>query len=466
VAIGQQLLIPLQCDNASGLTDSIEYLNNAVDSYSSLLGVLRDKLEDASSAVAKVVLAATLSIVYAPHIPDDDYFLEELAVDISQYTAKGHHGIAYVLLLRRLQYNTSPTDGDVQDMIHMRNSLIDSIGAVIERQDLEEEDLLHDLADTQLFMPRVLFKIPAIRKAVEQDGRRDCLRRPVGHILYDNKVDENFRFNSYGDGVDVLGRSRLHIASTLGSDEQRNQDLLSLPTSAWPEAELLKLNAFYVAAIHGNTYIFRIAETSGYDVVYSLKKHLSAHTQRTYLHWAACLGHLELVEYFLDRYRAMHDSMYLLVYLDRDKDTALHLAARNGHAEVVKAILIHTDWSQMKSVCFHHTPFWAATTRGHLHIMKILASVSNVDEPEEGTLTPLAEAARQGFLDCIEYLLNFDGVDIDSANKCWDDTAKETVIKTPLDLAFEGGHTECTALLVQHGASTWHFDMATTQISG
>jgi ankyrin repeat protein len=453
------MLMPLEGD--SGSIGHREELDNVITGYSWLLVVFRNTLKNVSGAVAQVVLAATMNIAYVLRVWDD---LEELVQDrnISQYTEKGHHGIAYVLQLRRLQYSICPADHDVHDMIHTRKVLMDSIGDVMERQHLEQDLLVGfekrssiDLAETQLFIPGVLLQIPAVAKAINQDGRRDCLWRPVGHILHDNKVNEKLQSRYHEDGHDVLGRSRLHIASTLDADKQRDLELLSLPRSAWPDMESLGLNALHVAAIHGNTHMFRHAAASGYDVAHSPGRHLSSHTMRTYLHWAACFGHLELVEYLLDRYGARHDLMYTLVYLDRFGDTALHLAASNGHAEVVEAILRHTDWSRMKSACFDHTPFWEATIGGHLDIMKLLVSVSNVDEKETIGRTPLAEAARLGFLEGVEYLLQLDGVAMDSINRCWDETAKKILFKTPLDLAFEGGHNECAALLVRHGASTW-----------
>jgi ankyrin repeat protein len=454
------MLMPLEGD--STWVSHREILDDVVGIWDSFLDVLRNKQKHASSAVAQVVLAATMDIAYVPHLLGDNAISHKQNRNISWYKDECHLGIAYVLQLQRLQYNANSTDHDIEDMIQTRNSFIDSIDGVMKRQELNEylfslnNRLSINLAGTQLFIPGVLLQIPAVAKAIEKDGRIDCLGRPVSHILHDNKVNKKLRFDPHGNRHDILGRSSLHIASTLGADEQHDLDLLLLPKSAWPDHESLGLDALYVAAMHGNTNIFRIAATSGYNVVRPFDMYYSAHAQRTYLHLAACLGHLELVRYLLALYAApkLPRFMGLVVYCDQGGDTALHLAARNGHAEVVKAILRHTDWSQMKGACYHHTPFWAATTGRHLNIMKLLSPVSNVDEDEGGTLTPLAEAARLGFLEGVEYLLKLDGVDENSLNKCWDDMSRSTVLKTPLDLAIEGKHNECVELLKKHGALT------------
>jgi hypothetical protein len=353
IAIGEQMLKPFKRDGAWS-SHGIE-LDNVLARYSSSLEVLRGKLKSAPSAIAHIVLSATMDIVYSARFLDNSNVLEEQTYNILRYEEQSHHGIAYILQMRRLQYDTNPTEHDVQDLINTRNKLIDSISGVIERQHLEE--LLVDLTQTQLFVPRDLFKIPAISKAIKQDGRRDCLWRPVGHVLHDNKVEAKFRLNFHEDGYDVLGRSRLHIACALGADEQHVPDLLTIPKSEWSFAKALGLNAFHIAAIHGNTYIFKAAAVSGFGFVQSAHMRLSSYTGRNYFHWAACLGHLELVEYFLRlREGKPNLALDLLACRDRWNDTAMHLATRNGHTYIVKVILSHTDWAAM-ALPFQHTPF-------------------------------------------------------------------------------------------------------------
>jgi ankyrin repeat protein len=457
--IGKEQLMPLE--GWTAWHSHGESLDLAVASYCSLLGVFRARLKSASSAVAQAILAATLDIAYPPRFMDKANAMEEQDKNILKYTSSGNYGIAYILHMRRLEYHSSPGDQDIQDMLDARNTLITSISAVIERQSLQE-DMWIDLTETQLFIPQALFQIPAVAKAVEDDGRRDCLWRPIGHLLHDNRVDLDFRLSKYADGSDILGRTRLHLACALASDEQDIADLSEHSASMWSTTETLGLDALHIAAMHGHTYIFQCAAATGYSLPRFSDLHQSLHTGRTYLHWAACFGHLDLVEYLVDLYKNYNENTsrltLLLLCRDRRGDTALHLAARSGHTEVVEAMVPQIDWSRMKRTCLRHTPFWAAVTGRHLDIMKVLMPYSNVDEDEAGGLTPLAEAARQGFNEGVSYLLQGDvgnKVDVNSINNAWDEDTKKMALKTPLDFAMENGYTDCVELLKEYGAVRW-----------
>jgi ankyrin repeat protein len=453
-AIGMEILKPLEHDRA--YLRHRKELDDTLGIYHSLFEVLRGKLKDTPSKVAQVVLEATVDIAYPSRFLDNTKTSEDQEHKISHWEGNAHHGIAYILQIRRLQNKSSPTDYDVQAMINTRNNIIDSIAGVIERQRMGKQILLIDLMDTQLFVPKDLFQIPAVAKAIEQDGRRDCLRRPVGHMLHDNKVSAKFRLYSHEDGYDYLGRSRCHIACALGADEQHLPCLLETLGSDWSDSEVLGLNAFHIAAINGNTYIFQAAAASGIEHFRVHDIRGSSYTSRNNLHWAACLGHLELVKYFL-RLREGESNLTELSLAcgDHWHDTAMHLAARNGHTDIAKAILPHTDCAAI-TLRFQHTPFWAATAGRHLEIMKLLEPFSDVNKFEMGGLTPLEEASRQGFVEGVKYLLSLKEKMVNSSNVNGfrDEATNTVVLKTSLDFALEGGHTECVRILKEHGAMT------------
>jgi ankyrin repeat protein len=456
MAIGKQMLKPLEGDRAWISHSTI--LDEHLAHYNDFLEALYGKLKNTPSAVGQAILTATMDISYPPLSLNATEAASERHKNIMmEYARNGHYGVAHILQIQLLQHKRSPTNEDVEDMIHMRNSFIDSIPHVLQRQHIEHK-LPFDIDETQLFVPRGLFRIPAVVKAIEEDGRRDCLWRPIGHMLYDNEVGAKFRLSSHEDGYDVLGRSRLHIACALGADKQHPPDMALLLNFGRTDRRTLGLSAFHIAAIHGNTHLFHAAATAEgpYMMTYEVGIPPSV-SRRTSMHWAACFAHLELVEYFVELHKDNpYRFMQILDRRDQWVDTPLHLAARNGHTDVVKALLPHTDWIIM-AMPSRHTPFWAATTGCHLDIMKLLQPFFNVDEKENqdgGWLTPLAEASRQGFVDGVQYLLNLEGVTVNSINGFWNKTTEETVFKTPLDLAIEGEHAECVTMLRERGALT------------
>jgi hypothetical protein len=463
VAIGKEMLKPLEGDKA-WMSHSIE-LDEISAQYNAFLEVLRSKLRNTSGALAQVVLTASMDISYPLRSLNDTETFEGQEDKMSVYEGDGHHGIAYIFQMQRLRHKTDPTNQNVKDMIDIRDRFIDSIDCVLGRQQIEGltvDGLTFDIDETQLFVPRDLFQIPAIAKAIEQDGRRDCLWRPPSYMLHDNKVSATFRVNSHEDNLDILRRSKIHIAVGFGADKQHSPDLTLLPNFKWTFPHALGLDALHVAAIHGNTHTFHAAAASGVNTVLSTMSFRSSYSKRTCMHWAACFGHLELVEYLINLHRHHHNHLDIIMVLrDQWADTPLHLAARNGHTNVVKALSPDTIWTAMEEHP-RHTPFWAATTGRHLDIMKLLQPFCNVDEKEHQDedkdrvewLTPLAEASRQGFIEGVQYLLSLESVTVNSINGFRDKSTWKVVLKTPLDLAIEGGHTECIELLQARGALT------------
>lgn len=92
--------------------------------------------------------------------------------------------------------------------------------------------------------------------------------------------------------------------------------------------------------------------------------------------------------------------------------------------------------------------------------MAMLEPFSNVDEDEADGLTPLAEAARNGFTEEVRYLLGLDcsslkRVDLNSLNSCWNTELRKSELKTPLDLAIDGNHADCIELIKANEGVTW-----------
>lgn len=91
---------------------------------------------------------------------------------------------------------------------------------------------------------------------------------------------------------------------------------------------------------------------------------------------------------------------------DSSKNHAIHLAAWHGLASVVETLL-KLDGTTSKGF-FGRTPYCCAATRGHLHVLHLLAVTEGavLDEPENSSATPLLSALREGHLDVANYLLD------------------------------------------------------------
>jgi hypothetical protein len=377
----------------------------------------------------------------------------------SNYTAERHYGIEYILQMHRLQHKRNPHSFNIRKLLKSRQDFVSQIADMSTRHGIRTrfEDFKSttdvDLAESQLFIPRELFQIPALVKAIEQDGRRDLLGRSVGHMFYDNKVVTELS-HEITNGYDVLGRTRRHMICVTGRCEQRGTEALST-LEAWTREKVLGLDALHLAAIHGNTEILRLARASHCDLA-SRVLTVKTFQGRTCLHWAAAYGHLEFIECLLELFLASGaESKRALVETDGYGDTALHLAAQHGHMQVVEFILQHTDREQIMSASESHTPFWSAARGRHVNIMKLLEPISNFNTPGVGSgrsymTTPLAEAAREGFLEGVEYLLGFQKVDINSRH-----FAGFGKYRTPLDFAIDGGYSDCVEFMRARGALTW-----------
>ena len=122
---------------------------------------------------------------------------------------------------------------------------------------------------------------------------------------------------------------------------------------------------------------------------------------------AASLGRVNNVKLLLS------DLQYVPVMLkmkDKQSNTAMHLAAINGHTDVVEALI---DAGAKETGCNndHMTAMGAAASRGHLDVIKKMKekgfSLAKTDRRQR---TPLVLACREGQEHCVRYFLHH-GVD-------------------------------------------------------
>jgi ankyrin repeat protein len=136
------------------------------------------------------------------------------------------------------------------------------------------------------------------------------------------------------------------------------------------------------------------------------------------------------------------------VYVERDPQAVrrpnpvglfpIHLAAQQGHSEVIQVLLRAGADVNTPHVKVRATPLQYAATHGHVDAMRtLLAAGARVDPVDSQGRTPLMWAAREGHRQIVQELLKH-GADVSCTTKTgW----------TALRYAQENGHTQVAELL-------------------
>lgn len=130
--------------------------------------------------------------------------------------------------------------------------------------------------------------------------------------------------------------------------------------------------------------------------------------------------------------------------LDSSKASLLHVAARNGHAEMVLQLILEgkADINQAKEK--GSTPLYLAVQNGHMNVVRILvAQHADVNQARENGLTPLYVAAENGHTAIFSFLLE-QGANIHQTDENG---------ASLLCIAVEKGALETVALLLERGAN-------------
>jgi ankyrin repeat protein len=464
--LAEEIILAFKHDSA--MLSHAEKFDMHLKSRTLHIQALRDEIKGRSRDVRELVVTASLDLSSTPQSFIAKEALEDNSDTIAQYAKDGHFGIACVLQLNRLMDLPEPPHAEVMRFLDYRKQLLVDVVDVVAVLDLRSSGYpSFDICfseKTQLFIPRTICKIPAVKAEMRQDGRVDCLFRSVSQIVHDAGERDLLSLDlldAESSATDGLGRSLLHLVALRSGDET-----VEGTAAIFLEDRTLALGltALHIAAIKGHIQVFEILHGYGSEFIEHLQA-LSEPTGRACLHWAASCGQLQIVK--LLGTLAGADFHKLINTRDRQGDTPLHLAARYGHTEIVRALLdsLPVTWNNLQ-IYRRHTPFWAAVSGGHLEIMKALMLPSNVDEDESSGLTPLAEAARNGFIDGVRYLLGLNGdlfiringklpVNPNSLNSRWSTALKRSELKTPLDLAIEGRHDGCIRHIQENGGVTW-----------
>ncbi|WP_265017735.1 MULTISPECIES: ankyrin repeat domain-containing protein [unclassified Wolbachia] len=169
--------------------------------------------------------------------------------------------------------------------------------------------------------------------------------------------------------------------------------------------------------------------------------HEKTNNGQTPLHSAARNGHKDVVEALLEKGANIHEK-------DNNGYTPLHLAAYSGHKDVVEALLkkgANVDEKQDNGA----VPLLFASSKGHQDVVEaLLKKGANVHEKDNDGCTPLHEAARNGHKDVVEALLE-KGANVHE---------KTNNGRTPLHFTAHYGHKDVVEALLKKGANVHEKD--------
>ncbi|PIA99837.1 Ankyrin-3 [Cercospora beticola] len=158
---------------------------------------------------------------------------------------------------------------------------------------------------------------------------------------------------------------------------------------------------------------------------------------RTPLWYAACQGHVSIVESLLNTRRVDVNAR------DRDGTSPICIAARQGRYNVVSILCGNTKIEVDIKNDGGFTPFAAAASQGHENIVRLLLQNKEIDVEAKDRIgsTPLANAVRCGHEGIVQLLLRHEGVDPES---------RDMFDETPLSLAASGNHVSVVQMLLRN----------------
>uniref|UniRef100_A0A3B3QZG6 Ankyrin repeat and KH domain containing 1 n=1 Tax=Paramormyrops kingsleyae TaxID=1676925 RepID=A0A3B3QZG6_9TELE len=185
------------------------------------------------------------------------------------------------------------------------------------------------------------------------------------------------------------------------------------------------------ACMDGHVEVARLLLDSGAQV------NMPADSFESPLTLAACGGHVELAALLIERGANLEE-------VNDEGYTPLMEAAREGHEEMVALLLAQGANINAQTEETQETALTLACCGGFLEVADFL--IKTGADIELGCSTPLMEAAQEGHLELVKYLLAA-GANVHATTATGD---------TALTYACENGHTDVADVLLQTGADLEH----------
>lgn len=209
-----------------------------------------------------------------------------------------------------------------------------------------------------------------------------------------------------------------------------------LTISLYDMQKLFGWTRLHAAVYNGGFEAVRLCLTTDPALINATEK-----TESTPLHYAAKLGHAHLIELLLN-------SGATAGLRNHNRQNSLHLAAQNGHLDIVLLLSGHVDINA--SGPKGRTPLHLAAQNGHVSVIEALLSMNtHIDKLDNYQDSPLHLAALHGHRDAFE-LLRARGANTGPHEYC--NLIHRVVLR---------GHNEMAMLLMETPAScemsTWHW---------
>lgn len=187
--------------------------------------------------------------------------------------------------------------------------------------------------------------------------------------------------------------------------------------------------ALMEASMDGHVEVARLLLDSGAQVT------MPADSFESPLTLAACGGHVELAMLLLERGANIEE-------VNDEGYTPLMEAAREGHEEMVALLLSQGAEINAQTEETSETALTLACCGGFTEVVDFLIKAGA--DISAGANTPLMEAAQEGHLELVKYLISNAGAEINTATSSGD---------TALTYACDNGHTDVAEVLVSAGAN-------------
>ncbi|KAK6627845.1 hypothetical protein RUM44_010324 [Polyplax serrata] len=245
----------------------------------------------------------------------------------------------------------------------------------------------------------------------------------VAKILLDHGAGINTHSNEFKESALTLACYKGHLDMVrflleAGADQEHKTDEMH--------------TALMEASMDGHVEVARLLLDSGAQV------NMPTDSFESPLTLAACGGHTELAMLLIERGANIEE-------VNDEGYTPLMEAAREGHEEMVALLLSQGANINAQTEETQETALTLACCGGFLEVADFLLKAGA--DLELGASTPLMEAAQEGHLELVRYLLEYYHANVNAQTQTGD---------TALTYACENGHTEVATLLLMYGAELEH----------